>query len=143
LEDFEGIPVVLEGNNVVEFLNYFVMKSNAQLIYEEMSDYHIDYKIQNNTKGDLLEITLKPYLESSSKSVPYDNDGVALKSITIIKNGVVKNIHGKYRFTDYIGLPITGMIPNLSVGLGSVDLNTLKAKPHIILKKFSNFNPMN
>ncbi|MEN8907472.1 MAG: metallopeptidase TldD-related protein [Clostridiales bacterium] len=139
MKDFEGIPVILEGDNVSEFFNYFVMKSNAQTIYEGISNYYIDFKIQNNPKGDLLEITLKPYLESSSRSTPYDNDGVLLKTTPIIEDGVVKNIHGEHRFTSYLDLPTTGMIPNFSVGLGTTDLNELKTKPHIVLKKFSDF----
>ena len=140
MKDMEGVPVVLCGANVADFFKFFVTKANAQMVFEGISNYSIGHEIQGaDSTGDLLSITCLPFLENSSQSAPVDMDGVALKPLTIIEDGKVKNIHGAHRYTQYLGLETTGRLPNLSVGLGTVDLSEIKKSPHILMKTFSDF----
>lgn len=139
----KDIRIILSGHAVKEFLEYFVVKANAKAVYEKISNFEIGQNVQvdgNSTlSGDALNIELLPYLEGSSASSPYDADGVLLKPLTLIKDGILKSYYGENQFTSYLGIPATGRLRNIKVEAGSTSIETFKESPYVELLAFSAF----
>jgi predicted Zn-dependent protease len=137
--------VILSGDAVKEFLEYYVKKANAQSIYEKTSGFLVGQKLQGeDAQGDIIQVELLPILEGSSKSAPYDADGVLLKPITLIKNGVLQTYYGANQYTSYLGVATTGHLANARFACGSMSYEAMKHEPYIELVSFSNFqmNPL-
>ena len=137
LKDFN---VLLTGGPVKEFLSYYVAHSNVQSIYEEISTFKIGDSIQGESIiGDKISITLDPLLKNSSYSRPIDADGLPLKKIEIINEGILKNYYGNTRYSHYLNLEATGNIKNVVVNNGSKSIEEMKSKPYLELVEFSDF----
>jgi PmbA protein len=136
----ENINGILTGSAVRKFFEYFIVKSNAQNIYEKTSTYAIGLKIQEpDSQCDKLTITLQPNMENSSKSFPYDNDGVPLNQHILIENGELKMIHGSHQYTSYLSSPTTGVIENINVVCGITTVNEMRKEPYYEMMSFSAF----
>lgn len=136
----ENINGILSSSAVKDFFEYFMVKSNAQNIYEKVSDYTVGYKIQeSDSKCDKLTISLQPDMENSSKSFPFDNDGVPLKEHLLIENGELKMIHGSHQYTSYLSSPTTGTIHNMKVNCGTTWVDEMKKEPYYEMMSFSAF----
>lgn len=129
--------IVLSHEAAKELFTYYTMMTNANSIYQEISSFKVGDVIQgNNIKGDKVTINLIAKL-------PYDSDGLKLKDVTIIKDGIVKAIHGNQRFCSYIGVEPTGNISNVKVGIGSKSLDDMKKENCLHLTTFSGFQLAN
>lgn len=136
----KSIPVILTGEAVKDFFAYYVNKASAQTIYEKTSDYKINDKIQGEAAfGDLLTLKLLPNMENSSKSKPYDMDGQRLKPLTIIEEGILKDLHGPIQYTSYLGLAPKGNMSNYEVSCGTKSIESFKSEPYIEIVSFSAF----
>jgi len=139
------IPIVLSGEAVKDLLSFYVIKSSARGKYEGLSQFEIGQKLQGDTiTGDLLTIEMLPVLEGSSKSSNYDSDGVLLKPIKLIEEGILQTFLGDAQYASYMNLPMTGAISNFKVECGTSSFEAMKKEPYIELVSFSDFqtNPM-
>ena len=135
-----NINGILTGSSVKDFFEYFMAKSNAQSIYEKMSTYVVGFKIQeSDSLGDKLTLTLDPNMANSSKSFPYDNDGVPLKEVILIEKGEVKILQGSHQYTSYLSSPTTGTIHNLKVACGTIAVDEMRKEPYYEMLSFSAF----
>jgi len=137
--------VILSGEAVKEFLEYYVVKANAQSIYEKTSNFEIGQSVQGaDITGDQLQVELLPSLEGSSKSRPYDEDGFLLKPLTLIKDGVLQTYYGSKQYTYYLDIEPTGLLRNARFACGDMTYDRMKNEPYIELISFSNFqmNPL-
>lgn len=133
-------PVILSGGPVKEFFNYYYSKAAARSVYEETSTAKLDENIQgDNVKGDKVNITLDPYLDNSTASAPYDEDGLRLARTSLYEDGILKRYWGNTRFSHYLGINPTGTIRNILVEGGSKTLEEIKKGPYLELKVFSDF----
>jgi len=132
--------VVICGEAVMELLGYYVGMASAENIYKKISTATIGDSIQgDDVSGDVLDIGLEPDLKNSTKSAAWDMDGVALKSISLYENGVLKNIWGPLRFTHYLDAPTTGNVPNIIVRSGSTPATDLTTPECLEVMAFSDF----
>lgn len=137
----ESSPVIISGDALVDFFDYFYQKCAARKVYEKTSVFKIgDQFHTDKCLGDTISITLAPCMKGSSKSAPYDEDGVALKPVQIIDKGFVKQLWGSHRFCSYLEIPVTGVIENIIVAPGKSSMsNWIKDGVFIELFAFSDF----
>jgi PmbA protein len=133
--------VLLSGEPVKEFFKYYYYQSNAQYIYDELSSYKLNENIQGNSvKGDLINLKLDPFLESSTESEPYDESGYPLKPVSIIENGILKGLWGDARYSYYLNVEPTGYIKNFIVEGGNKSIKNMKQEPYLEIAVFSDFS---
>lgn len=125
--------VVLSGENVKIIFQYYLVNSDAQMIYEKYSNFKIGQSVQDkDAKGDKLNIIL-------TSSVPFSNEGLELKDKVLIEDGILKTIHGSFRFADYLGLPPLGSYDGAFVKGGNTSTNHILKDGDLHIVKFSDF----
>ena len=133
-------PVLLTGDPVPDFFEYYLTQSEAQSVYSGISTANVGESIQGEgIAGDRLTLTLEPFLKNSPASAPVDVDGFALKRTQIIDEGRLERYWGPLRFCHYLGVPPTGTIGNVAVTPGSKSLEELRRGPHLEVVYFSDF----
>ncbi|MBE6081958.1 MULTISPECIES: metallopeptidase TldD-related protein [Tissierellales] len=132
--------ILLTGKSVKEFLGYYYSKSNAKGVYDGISTFKKGSKVQGNeVKGDLINMSLNPFMENSTESTPYDEDGFKLEKIDIIKDGVLLRYWGDVRHSYYLNAEPTGNIGNVFFAGGSKSVDEMKKEPYLELISFSDF----
>ncbi len=135
-----NIPIILSGEAVRDFLHYYIRKSNALAIFEGTSDYQLAMHVQGDeVTGDLLTIDMVPVMSGSSLSKPYDDDGVLMKPVRVIEEGVLKSYIGDTQYASYLAMPVTGTLLNMSVASGTMKPDEMSAGPYVKLLSFSDF----
>ncbi len=127
-----GIPVILCGDTVREFLDFYVQRTNGAMVYPGYSTYKEWTSVQTGAAGDMLDIDLIP-------RVPYSDETVIMKERALLKNGIVKSLHGQVRFLDYLGLEQTGEYTKIRCNNEGKPMAELTKGPYILIKKFSDF----
>ena len=136
----KDIPIILTGDPVKEFFDYYYSKSSARAIYEGTSTAKIGESIQGpEVFGDRISMFLDPDLKNSILSSPFDGEGQKLSKVEIYKDGILKRYWGNKRFSHYLGIETTGFIQNIVVGGGSKGLSELKEGKYVELIAFSDF----
>ena len=134
-------PVILTGDSVEEFFNYYLVQSAAQYVYERISTAKIGENIQGSkVKGDLISLKLDPFIDGSTESAPYDQQGFPLRPTTVFEKGVLQRYWGNQRFCHYLGAETTGEINNVVIEGGTYPVATLKKEPYLELLAFSDFH---
>lgn len=133
--------VILQENEVVSLIYPFVSDLTYSAVFNHMALFSVGDLVQGDgVTGDKLDIELNPVIEGSINSSPVDGDGVLLKKVKIIENGVAKRMHGDSRFGYYLNeKEITGTIRNISVACGSKSFEEMKKEPYVLCSKFSAF----
>lgn len=138
--DYRNGNILLTGDPIKEFLKYYYYQTNSKIVYEGISRAKLNTCIQGEeVKGDLVSITLDPYLSNSSKSKIYDDDGVYLKPVDIIEKGIIKSYWGDNRHSSYLDIDTTGNIENFVIEGGQYSLESFKNEPYLELVSFSDF----
>lgn len=132
--------VLLTGAPVIELLNYYLNNSSAKSVYNEMSTAKLNENIQgSDALGDLITLTLDPFMKNSTTSYPYDDDGFPVNSVEIFKKGVLNRYHGDVRHCHYLNIEPTGNISNLIIQGGTYSIANFKAEPYLEVAAFSDF----
>ena len=140
LKIVKDIPVILTGEAVKTFFEYYEVKTSAQLVYQGISNVKIGDIIQSgNIIGDKVSASLVPNIKNSTYSRSYDSDGLFLKEIKIVEDGKLLNFFADKRFADYLKIEPTGGITNIIVKAGSKSIEELTKGPHLKLLNFSDF----
>lgn len=139
--------VIISGdNNVFQTLQCFVRDRSYYSQYTKMNLVSVGGSVQgDNVTGDKLNIDLVPDLLGSSSSRPFDGDGVVLKKVHLIKDGIALANYGSNQIAQYIGVrKPTGVIPNVIVKGGSKSIKEMKKEPYLECVKFSAYqaNPI-
>jgi len=133
-------PVLITGDPVPDFFEYYLTQSSAQSVYYGISTAKVGESIQGDAiAGDTLSLTLEPFLKNSPSSAPVDVDGFALKPTRIIDAGKLERYWGPVRFCHYLDVPPTGAIGNVVVQPGTKTLDELREEPHLEVVYFSAF----
>ena len=104
----DGIPVIITGEAVGSLMQYYVDRAWTDYIYPHYSDYEVGKDIQaagrDGCRDEFDRIDIK--LENN---VPYDNDGIYLKNIHLVEDGILKGNSWRGRcFSYYMGIKPTG-----------------------------------
>ena len=132
------INILLTGECLAEFFDYYRTCANAQMIYQKLSTFKEGTMVQG-TGCDRLTLTLEPKLEGSSYGRPYDEHGLPLDSHVIIQDGKLLKYWGSTRFSSYLNIPPTGNIWNFCVTGGTATGEDLRRDPYLELVSFSDF----
>jgi predicted Zn-dependent protease len=132
--------VLLSGEPVREFFQYYYMQTAARSAYEGISTFKPGQSIQGErVKGDRIHMELDPWLADSAESAGFDEDGFLLEKAEIIRDGHFIRYWGDQRHSHYMGVTPTGSIRNMIIRGGERTAATLKSEPHLELLAFSDF----
>jgi PmbA protein len=132
--------VLLTGEGARGLLDFYNTQANVKFVFEGISTAKVGESIQGeNIKGDIINIKLDPFIENSSESASYDNDGLPLSTVNLIENGILKSYWGNMQYSHYMDIKPTGSIRNIVVEGGSKSAAEFKKEPYLELVSFSNF----
>lgn len=126
--------VLLSGKNLQEILQYYCGRSDANVIYQQYSNYQIGDHVQGDAvQGDTLTIYMKA-------KEPYSDEGILMRDRLLMENGTLKMIHGDLKASYYLGIEPTGDYHSISVPVvGSRTMEELKSSPYLHIVSFSGF----
>jgi predicted Zn-dependent protease len=132
--------ILLNGTPVIELLNYYLAKASAKNVYNGMSTAKLGENIQGtDVCGDLITLTLDPFMRNSTKSSPYDTDGFPVSAVKIYEKGVLNMYHGDSRHCHYLNIEPTGNISNFIIEGGTYRVADFKKEPYLEIIAFSDF----
>ena len=134
----EHANVLLSGDDVVQFFQYFTAHTNASNQFMGVARARIGEKMTGDEADD-LNIELKPILEGSTKNMAYDQDGNPVKEKVLFDQGVCKSFWGSVQHAHYIQLHDTTSINNVVVHGGSMSEAEMRKLPHLEITDFSAF----
>lgn len=134
----QDMTVLLTGDDVPQFFDYFLAHTNAQYVFMGMSQAKLGEKITGE-EADELTIKGVANLEGSNKNMPYDGNGLPVHDVTLFEKGICKSYYGILQHASYINLENPTAINNFTVDAGSVSLEDMKKKPYLEIKDFSAF----
>ena len=146
---FEAVPlklakpvkVIIEGEDAKQYFRYYLSNCSYQYKYQHMNRYELGDNVQGEeVTGTKLNISLIPEYDGCSNSRAFDDDGVVLEPVQLIKDGVAVARHGSYRFGYYLGEKNpTGQLPIMKVEAGTKSFEEMKQEPYLRCVKFSSF----
>jgi predicted Zn-dependent protease len=138
--NLKGINIILTLEAVREIMNFYYIQSSAKGVYEKITRGKKGELFQGEKcQGDLINITLDPFLEGSPDSVPFDDEGTALKKTVIFKEGRLLRYHGNQQYSHYLKVKPTGLIKNLTVEAGTSSKKDWMKEPYVEIRNFSDF----
>lgn len=130
-------PILLRSEEIEQLVSEIAYNLNFGTIYSKANLYNINDNVQENAKGDLLTVTMCGSLKGSAYSHLFDEDGLNLKKIKVINDGVCVNTFGGNQFAQYLGKVPTGNLSLVQVKAGSLSLTEIKNTKHLEAVSFS------
>ena len=128
LANVKNIDVIIRNGEVKELFWSIIEDYSYNSVYLNMADKQIGDMLQENIKGDKLNISLVP----SSKKDAFDKDGILLNPIKIVEDGKLINNFGGVQSAYYLGIKKpSGIMKTISVDKGKTPYEKLTKKPHI------------
>lgn len=129
-EKIENCAVILNKQELSELCQNIVGDLNYGTVYARAGLFHKGDAIQKDPTGDKLNITMAGELPGNIRSAKFDGDGMAMRSISVVEDGVAVNYYGANRFGQYLGETPTGNLRCMLVSPGSA-CNCLKKPPYL------------
>ena len=131
----DPINIIIEDEGVPRTISFFVSDLSYQSEFLHMSRSKVGESIGANLTIDLL-----PSYAGASASRGFDNDGIVLKPVSLVKDGVPQTRHGSNQFGYYLNEKHpTGILPIVKVTCGDKTLEDNKKEPYLRCVKFSSF----
>ena len=111
--------VVLSGENLKEILGFYVMRSNAAMVFPHYSDYAPGKVLQGEGSGEKLNLTFLP-------ETPCSDEGIPMGERELTRDGTLLTLHGDTRMCRYLGMEPTGTYHRLRAANGTVPFETLR-----------------
>ena len=133
------VNVIIEDEEVEQVFSFFARDLSYSSKYQHMNFSEIGDKVQGEeVEGDKLNLRLCPFYQGAIASRFVDEDGVVLKEIDLIEDGVAKANHGSYQYGYYLKVEEpTGVLPIIVVKEGETGIEKMKEKPYLRCVKFS------
>lgn len=139
-QSIKGINVILRNSSVPDFFGFFVEQTSGEMVFSKSSKAEVGKNFQGeHIRGDAISITLKPFIDGSASSAPFDEDGTVLHDTVIFENGTVKNIHCNLKMAEYLHMKASGHIANCEVASGSLSYAEMTKEPYVEILRFSDF----
>ena len=119
--------VMLRDEDVRSLFENLIEDYSYDSVYRKTTDKVIGDAIQKDVKGEYLNIAMQP----ASKADAFDRDGVLLKPINLIQQGVIANYFGSNQYAQYLGLKPNGNLRTIVVSKGQSNLAKMAKKPHL------------
>ncbi|HEX9067924.1 MAG TPA: metallopeptidase TldD-related protein [Ktedonobacterales bacterium] len=128
-------PVLLTGRAAAEIfcppffqLSPLVTHTSAQAAYQKLSRLATGQHVTGEApRGDALTLWSDPLRPWGMRSWACDDEGVPATRVAVIRDGIFIAPWADARYGAYLGVPVTGEFGNVTVGLGSTPLETLRA----------------
>ncbi len=125
--------LILSGGAVASLLSYYTERSSASMLYARYSGWKQGENVQGTEiAGERLQLTL-------CTTVPYSEEGIEMKELPLLEEGILCAVHGSNRFCRYLGVEPTGTYTKVRCGNGTVPFEDLKRKPCLWTVTFSDF----
>ena len=99
IEDYmKHCPVVIQDEMLAMIMENFATDISYQSVFNKANHYQINDKICDYD----LNITVGPYAKNAVYSYPFDNHGLVIKEVDIIKNGIVCANYGDFIYGQYL-----------------------------------------
>ncbi|MCF0116207.1 MAG: hypothetical protein HUJ56_12730, partial [Erysipelotrichaceae bacterium] len=96
--------VLLCGNNVVEFLDYYAQLTNTRMVAMKASPYQINEPIMSESTGDKITLKGIKELPYSGSNTPFDSDGQEIKDEVLIEDNICKHYWGNLQFNQLMDI---------------------------------------
>lgn len=127
--------VVLSGEYAATVMSYYRDRANGAYIYRQYSDYKTGDFIQGEKSEITGDIINADYLPST----PFSNEGVPMKKLPCISEGVFQNIHSGCRYSYYLGIKPIGAYTKLEITPGTMSFEDMKKHKGLYVVNFSDF----
>ena len=114
-------PVVLGPRELMQLFMSIARDLNYSAVYAHSNLRKKGDLVQKNPTGDRISITMTGQLPGCVRSAKFDEDGMSLGSIELVKEGQVMAYYGSNRYGQYLGLRPTGNLGCMKVAPGSVE----------------------
>lgn len=136
--DLKKCAVILPSEEISMMMNFYANQLSYANVFMKMNLLNVGDTLTDGADGDIIDITMKPYVEGASKASSFDDDGIVLKPCHIIEDGVCKCLHGSNRFGYYLGEKNpTGLFTNMEVKGGTISFEEMKKEPYLYCVYFS------
>ena len=136
----KNVKLLLTQEAVKQYFGYFMKKCKAENIYSKSSSYDKGYIIQKGNSANKISLMLEPIMASSTLGMPFDEEGTVLKKLSIIEDGVVKNIWGGREASQRLNYPSNGLYQNYVAKLGTLKDEDLEDEDYVEVAAFSGFS---
>lgn len=132
------IDIILDTDEIGKTFMYFAEDLNYATKFQKSNLFEIDMDVQKDGTGDKLNLSLVPFAPNAYESRSFDADGIVLKNVELIKNGIAVDRAGTNQFAKYLKVPCNGMHPIIDVKPGNTSFKKMCKKPYIRCVAFSN-----
>lgn len=134
--------VVFSGEALDTLFNWFIAQTGGGSKYQRWSVFEEGRPVIENPEGELLTLASNPLLPGGMRTRAFDEQGLPLGRVEVIKDGVFAARTASKRYADYLGIPATGDFANVEVTPGAMSKDDLlKGGPLLHLFRFSTFEP--
>lgn len=135
------VKVIIEGEDVPDIFEFFIDSLSYRYKYMHMNRFNVGDHVQGDeVTGDKINLSMLPFYVGASKSRSFDGDGVVLKEVNLIKDGVAQSMFGSHVFGCYLNEKNpTGVLPIVKVEPGQKSFKEMKKEPYLRCVKFSSF----
>ena len=125
--------VILSDENVMQTLWFYAQRAEASMLYPGYSTWKVGDAVQGEATGERIDLTLKV-------RQPYSDEGIPMKDLKLLENGVLQAVHGSNRFCRYLGITPTGNYRRFACNNpGTVTFAEMKNRPCLWAVTFSGF----
>lgn len=130
-------PIMLRSDEIGEIVMQYASNLSYEALYSKYNLFNKGDKIQKDAKYDKLNVSVCGKLPYSSKSHAFDDDGIDLSKVKVIKDGVAHKNYGSNQFAQYLKKKPTGNLRLIELKKGSYSEKELKAEPYLECVSFS------
>lgn len=138
-DKIDSIRLVLSGEAVEEFLQFYLYQATDSMIYMNMSRVELGKKFIKENSNQSLNFMLNPALESSVFSRPVDDEGKKLSKYPLFEDGLAVNLRTGSRFSHYMNVENKGFVETFEVDGGNKELSDYLNSDYIEILAFSSF----
>ncbi len=120
--DIEKSDIILRKDDAATLFRRLISDFSYAGVYRGGTEKKPGDPIQKDAKKDTLTIALVP----SSQGDAFDDDGVLLRPITVLEDGVLKNHYGSNQYAQYLGNKPSGRLNKLSVATGDTPVTSMR-----------------
>ena len=125
--------VILSDENVMMTLWFYAERSEANMLYPGYSTWKVGDDVQGDAVGERIDLMLRV-------RQPYSYEGIPMKDLPLLENGVLRAVHGSNRFCRYLGVEPTGNYRKFTcLNPGTMTFAEMKNRPCLWAVTFSGF----
>lgn len=137
-----SFDVVFSGEALDTLFNWFVAQAGGAAKYQRWSVFEEGRPVIESPEGDRLTLWSNPSLPGGMRTRAFDDQGLPIRRVEVVRDGVFHARPVSKRYADYLGLPATGDFANVEVAPGRLTKGEIFGDgPVLHLSRFSTFEP--